>query len=154
MFLKKPEKGDLQWSMKKMVLGWAIYTHHQILTLPIGSGDKLADAIAAITNQPEIFSEKKWYRLIVILSRAVPEISAAEGMPSRLQHALKTANSRRVKLTLHVNDGLNLWIHSVDSLGDKTTHLRDIRPRPPTWTGSTYDYLILMGGICSSPKVD
>ena len=73
-------------------------------------------------------------------------------MFSRMQHSLKTADSRRVKLTSHVHDELNLWRYLVHSLGDRLTHIRERIPCPPTWTGMTDASLTGMGGICHSPK--
>ena len=53
--------------------------------------------------------EEKWYQILGILRSTVPEISEVEILFSRLQHALKTVDSRKVKLTLHAHDQLKLW---------------------------------------------
>ena len=47
-------------------------------------------------------SKKKWYQILGILRSTVPEISEVGGVFSRLQHALKTVDARKVKLTLHI----------------------------------------------------
>ena len=73
--------------------------------------------------------KKKWYRLLGIFRIVVPEISGSQGMFSRLQHALKAVDTRRVKLNPHVHDELNLWRHFVDLLEDWPTHLQKI-PSP------------------------
>ena len=57
--LKKLEKIDAKWSTKKTLLGWEIYTAHQILTLPSIHRGKLVDSMAAISNQAAIVPKKK-----------------------------------------------------------------------------------------------
>ena len=107
--LNKMEKGNAKWSTNKAVLGWEIDTSQQILTLPSTCRGKLAGGLAAIPNQAARVSKKKYYILLGVLCSAVPEIAGAGGMFSSLQHALKTADARRVKLTFHVHNALNLW---------------------------------------------
>ena len=71
-------------------------------------------------------------------------------MSRRLQHVLKAAESRRVKLTLHMHDELNLWCHFIESLAEQPTHLKQIGMCPPTWTEETYASLNGIGIICCS----
>ena len=67
-----------------------------------------------------------------------------------LQHALKKANGRRINLTPPVKEELTVWRHLVASLATRPTHLRKIRPHPPTWIGATDASLTSMGGVCHS----
>ena len=97
----------MQWSTKKTEMGWVIDITHQFLPLPITRRDKLAEVLAAITNKSARVLKKKCHRILEILRIAVPEIVGEEGIFSRLQSALKTADFRRVKLTSHVQNELN-----------------------------------------------
>ena len=56
------------------------------------------------------------------------------------------------KLTSHVHDELNHWSHFLDWLGDRPTHLREIRPIPPTCMGVIDTSITGMVGICLSPR--
>ena len=112
-----------------------------ILTLPSMHRGKLVDSLAAIPNQAAIVPKKKWYRLLRILRRAVPEISWVEGISNRLQHSHKTIYYRRIKLILNVHNELRLWRNFVDSLRDRQTQIREIKLIPPKRTGVTDTYL-------------
>ena len=98
---------------------------------------KSAYSREAIPNQGVRVSKKKWYRILSILRSMVISIIGSKGMFRRLNHALKTADARKVGLTAHIHNELNLWWNFIDSLGDRPTHIREIRmtPPPPTWTG-------------------
>ena len=75
-------------------------------------------------------------------------------MFTRLQHALKTAKGCRINLTTPVHEELTVWRHLVASLATRPTHLRKIRPHPPTWIGATDSSLTGMVGVCRSPNED
>ena len=66
-------------------------------------------------------------------------------MFTRLQHALRTAKGRLIYLSIPVHAELALWRHLVASLAARPTHLREIRPTPPTWIGATDASLTGMG---------
>ena len=71
-------------------------------------------------------------------------------MFTRLQHALKIAKGRQINLTTRVHKELTVWRHLVASSVTRPTHLREIRPHPPTWIGAIDAYLTSMGGVCYS----
>ena len=83
---------------------------------------------------------------------AVPAIPGETGIFSRLHQILKTAEGRRVTLTAQVQRELNLWRQLIFSLAKRPTHLRKIRPHPPTWTGAMKEYLKGMGRVCKNPS--
>ena len=97
------------WRKKAIVLGWLIDTSQKILTLLSTLRGKLSGALAAILNILERVWKKKWYQILGILRSTVPKISEVEILFSRLHHALKTVDARKVKLTLHAHDKINLW---------------------------------------------
>ena len=73
-------------------------------------------------------------------------------MFTRLQQALKTVKGCQINLTTRVHKELTVWRHLVVSLATRPTHLREIRPHPPTWIGATDASLTGMGGVCYSPS--
>ena len=75
-------------------------------------------------------------------------------MFTRLQHALKSANGRKINLSTPVQEELTVCRHLVASLATRPTHLRENRPHPPTLIGATDDSLTGMGGVCHSPNGD
>ena len=152
--LKKLRKGDAAWSTMKVILGWAIDTAKQVLTLP---EDRKSSLLALLDTVPPIASRcsrRRWHKLLGTLRSTVPAIVGAAGMFTRLQHALKKANGQRINLTPPVKEELTVWRHLVASLATRPTHLREIRPHPPTWIGATDASLTGMGGVCHSPNGD
>ena len=152
--LKKLSKGDAAWSTQKVVLGWAINTVKQVLTLPDDHKTNLLDLLDTIPPSASRCSRRRWKKLLRTLRSTVPAIAGAAGMFTRLQHDLKTAKGRRIKLTTPVHEELTVWRHLVTSLATRPTHIREIRPHPPTWIGATYASLTGMGGVYYSPSGD
>ena len=74
------------------------------------------EALAGIPPKETQLPKKKWFCLIGILRIAVPEISGAEGIFSRLQHALKAVDKLRVHLMVTVHDELTLWCYFINSM--------------------------------------
>ena len=116
ILLKKLAKVDAQWGTKDTLLGWAVRTAQQILTLPTTWQEKLTEDLAAISSRVARVFKNKWYRLLGILCIVVPSIEGAEVMSRRLQDVPKAADTRWVKLTSHVHDELNIWRYFMDSL--------------------------------------
>ena len=84
--LKKLRKGDAAWSTQKVVLGWAINTVKQVLTLP---DDRKTNLLALLDTTPPSAircSRRRWHKLLGTLCSIVPAISGAAGMFTRLQH--------------------------------------------------------------------
>ena len=53
--------------------------------------------------------EEKWYQILGIFTQYSPRNIRGGILFSMLQHALKTVDSRKVKLTFHAHDQLKLW---------------------------------------------
>ena len=101
--LKKLRKCNAAWSTQKVVLGWAIDTVKQVLTLP---ADRNTNPLALLDNTPPSASRcsrRRWHKLLGTQRSTVPAISGAAGMFTCLQHALKTAKGRRINLTTPVH---------------------------------------------------
>ena len=105
------------------------------------------------SNPPNVHrcSHRRWHHLLGILWSAVAAISGTTRMFTRLQHELKMAKGRHIKLTTPVRDKLELWRYLFMSLTSRPTHLRDIRPNPPTWIGATNASFEAMWGVWRSP---
>ena len=122
--LKKIRKGNAAWSTQKVVLGWAINTVKQVLTLP---DDRKTNLLALLDTTPPSASRcsrRRWHKLLVTLRSTVPAIAGAAGMFTRLQHALKTAKGFRINMTTPVHEELTVWHQLVASLATRPTHLR------------------------------
>ena len=143
--LKKLRKGDAAWSTQKVVLGWAIDTVKQFLTLPADRKTNLLPLLNIISPSASRCSRRRWQKLLGTLCSTVLAIAGAAGMFTCLQHALKTAKGRRINLTTPIHEELTVWRHLVASLSTRPTHLREIRPHPPTWIGDTDASLTGMG---------
>ena len=122
--LKNLRKGDAAWSTQKVVLGWAIDTVKQLLTLPDDRKTNLLALLDTILPSASRCSRRRWHKLLETLRSTVPAISGAAGMFTRLQHALKTAKGRRINLPTPVHEELTVWRHLVTSLATTPTHLR------------------------------
>ena len=68
----------------------------------------------------------------------------------QIHHALRTDKGRRIQISDPVHAEITLWHHLVTSLAARPAHLREIRPNPPTWIGTTYVSLTGMGIVCYS----
>ena len=96
--MKKLRQGDTAWSTKKTVLGWELDTleHHLRLTPKRKSKVRVAlDAIPAAAHQVSL---RKWGHLLGLLCSITPAVAGAQGMFTRLQHALRQARSRQVQI--------------------------------------------------------
>ena len=100
--LKKLYKGDAALSTQKVVLGWAINTVKQVLTLPADRNTNLLSLLDTIPPSASRYSRRRWYKLLGTLRSTIPAIAGAAGMFTRLQHALKTTKGHRINLTTPV----------------------------------------------------
>ena len=107
--LKKSAKGYARRITTKTVLGWEIDTMKLVLNLPQTIREKMSSSLEGVTKRSKRIYKQKWFWILGLLQSAVPEISGATVMFSRLYNALETAEGRRVLLTAHVQDKLNLW---------------------------------------------
>ena len=145
--LKKLRKGDAAWSTQKVILGWAIDTVKQVLTLPDDCKTNLLALLKTTPPSARQCSKKRWHKLLGTLCSTISTIPGAAGMLTRLQHALKTMKGRRINLSTLVHEELNVWRHLVISLAAIPMHLQEIRPNPPTWIGATDASFTVMGGV-------
>ena len=139
---------------KKVILGWAIDTAKQVLTLPEDRKSSLLALLDTVPPGASRCSQRRWHKLIGTPWSTVPAIAGAAGIFTRLQLALKRENGRRINLTTHLKEELTVWRHLVASLATRPTHIREIRPHPPTWIGATDASLTGMGGVFHSPNGD
>ena len=113
IFLKNLRKGDAIWITQKVVLGWAIDTAKQVLTLSDDIKRNLLSLLDTIPLSAIRCSRRLWHKILGALSITVPSIVGAAGMFPRFQHALRTAKGRRINLSTPVHAELTLWRHMV-----------------------------------------
>ena len=74
-------------------------------------------------------------------------VKGTKGIFTCLQKNLRQAQGQRVPLSLAVHDELSTWCRLVRDLENRSTHMREINPSPPTWVGTIYASGTGMGGV-------
>ena len=138
--------------MHKVVIGWAIYTFHQVLALPVDLKDKLTSLLDSVPPRSSRCSHR-WYHLLVLNLRSmVPSVPWAVVIFTWLHHAINMAKGQKISLSAPAYANLNLWCHLVEYLTNCPKHLHETRPHPPTCILSMYASLSSMGGVWHSPS--
>ena len=97
-------------------------------------------------------SLRKWSKLLGLLQSITPSVSGTRGMFTEVQHALKRAVGRHVKITTDVHDKLEAWRELVCSLANRSTHLRKLEPFALSWIITTDASGSRMGGVFQYPE--
>ena len=63
--LKKLRKGDAAWSTKKVILGWAIDTVKQVLTLPDDCNSSLLVLLDTVPPSVSRCSRRRWHKALL-----------------------------------------------------------------------------------------
>ena len=69
--LKKLRKGDAAWSTKKAILGWAIDTAKQVLTLPEDRKSSLLALLDTVPPGASQCSRRCWHKLLGTLRSTI-----------------------------------------------------------------------------------
>ena len=77
-----------------------------LLRLTPRKQEKVAAALASIPRKAHSTSLNKWRKLMGLLHSITPSVSVSRGMFTQVQHALKKAAGRHIKLTTDVHDKL------------------------------------------------
>ena len=88
---KNLRKGGAAWSTNKMVMGWDLDTlENQLRLMPKHERKVRApfDTILAAAHQVSL---RKWRHLLGLLRSFTPDVAGAQGMFTRIQHALRQA---------------------------------------------------------------
>ena len=93
----------------KISLGWELYTKEHHLRLMPKRNIKVHAALDTIPTKARQFSLRKWWHLLRILRSITLVVSRAYGMFTRLKHALRQAQVRRVQLSTSVQEKLSAW---------------------------------------------
>ena len=72
--LKNLGQGDGEWSTRKTVLGWDLYTIAHLLRLPPRQQEKVSAALAAIPRKACTTSLRKWCKLLGLLRGINPPL--------------------------------------------------------------------------------
>ena len=130
---KNLRQGDDVWSKTKTVLVWELENKEYHLRLTPKRELKVRAALGAIPTKARQVSFRKWWHLLGILRSVHLAVAGAQGMFTRLLHALWQAQGRRVTLSTTVHDELSAWRQLIHKLAARPPHLRELDPSPPTW---------------------
>ena len=81
-------QGYAVWSTMKTVMGWEINTKEHHLRLTPKQESKVCAALDTISAAAHQVSLLKWRHILGIPSSIAPAVAGAQGMFTRLQHAL------------------------------------------------------------------
>ena len=96
--------------------GSVIDTANQVISLLVVRKENIRTVIDAIPHKAHFFSKHICHCLIVLLRSAVPTIAGAQGMFRQLQHVMKVAKCRRLKIKAALHGKINLWRHLITSI--------------------------------------
>ena len=99
-------QGDVACSRKKTVLGWEIDTKEHHLRLTPKRNLKVRMALDMIPAEAHQVSLRKLGHLLGLLRSIAPAVAGAQGMFTRLQHALQHPWGRRLQLSPPVQDAV------------------------------------------------
>ena len=131
-----------------MVIGWDIDRVNQVLTLPQSRRVNLSSSLENVSPRAARVSKRKKFHLLGLLLIAITKIAGLVGILSRIQNVLNTVDNRCIILTPQVHDEKNMWRGFITSFAIRKTHLREIKPHPPTWKGMTDTFIKGIGGLC------
>ena len=148
---KKLKAGDALWSTHKTMLGWVVDALRGTIELPARKRDRLLAILDAARNQRRI-SVRKCQKLLGELRSMLLAVAGGSGLFSQLQHALKTAKGKRVRLTRQARDHLHDLHALACDVAARPTHLRELFPTlPGHYLGATDAAKPGMGGIVYGP---
>ena len=123
-----------------------------LIRLPPTQRDEVAAALVDIPWEARTTSLRKWRKLLGLLRNITPAVNVSRGMFTQVQHALKRAAGRHVKITTDVHDKLEAWRELVCSLANRSTHLRKLEPFALSWIITTDASGSRMGGVFQYPE--
>ena len=144
-------QGDAAWSTRKRMLGWDIDTVQATLHLPAHRVERLYALLDMISPPHKRVSVRTWHQLLGELRSMSPALPGSRGLFSVLQHALSTADARRVRITPQVWAMAADFRTIADSLRARPTRLRELIPTTPTYMGACDACQAGMGGVWFGP---
>ena len=140
-------KGDAAWAPCKKILGWVLDSQAMTLTLPPRRLQRLADLLESIPPSRRRLSLHTWHQLLGELRSMSLALPGARGLFSHLQHALRTQQGSRLRLSAAFHRALDdfRWIHR--HLAERPTRLYELVPTAPTLIGTHDASGLGAGGI-------
>jgi hypothetical protein len=148
--IKKLLLWDANWATKKKLLGWIVDSVLHQISLPSERYEKILGLLAEFPRSARRCTLLKWQVLCGNLPSIAPMLPGGLGLFSCLYAPLK-GSMNRIRLTPAIHDELDNWRMLLDSLAACPTHIREILPDFPTWTGAHDASGRGMGGVLRVP---
>jgi hypothetical protein len=148
--IKKLKLGDADWTTQKKLLSWIVDTITSHISLPPEHYIKICDLLATFPRSAHRCTLLRWQTLCGNLRSIAPMLPGGLGLFSCL-HATLKGSRNRIRLDSAVHDELDDWRLLLDSLAARPTHIREIIPDFPTWTGAHDASSQGMGGVFAGP---
>ena len=148
--IKKLRLGDADWTTQKKLLGWVVDSVRCLISLPPERHHKIRALLDAIPRSARRCTLLKWQILCGNLRSIAPMLPGGLGLFSCLYVPLKGSRNR-IALTSAIHDELDDWRMLLASLAARPTHIREIIPDYPTWTGAHDASGKGMGGVFAGP---
>jgi hypothetical protein len=135
----KMPKGDSSWATMKVILGWMINMLDIAISLPAHRLARIWEILASIAPSHRRISLTRWQQALGELRSMALAISAAIGIFSALQDALKTSDGNRVRLNSHAYAFLHNFHWLVEDVGGRPTAIGELVPDRVPFTQGACD---------------
>jgi hypothetical protein len=149
--VKKLCLGDANWTTCKKLLGWIVDSLRCLVSLPSERYDKIRNLLADLPRSAHRCTLLTWQILCGNLRSIAPMLPGGMGLFSCLHAPLKGFRNR-IRLTPAVHNELDDWRLLLTSLHNRPTHIRELIPDFPTWTGAHDASGHGMGGVFLGPN--
>ncbi len=148
--IKKLRLGDANWATRKQLLGWIVDSVQRIILLPAARYTKIRALLDTFPRSAHRCTLHKWQVLCGNLRSILPMLPGGSGLFSCLYAPLKGSRNR-IALTSAIHNELDDWRLLLDSLASRPTHIHEVIPAFPTWTGAHDASGRGMGGVFAGP---
>ena len=149
--VKKLHQEYYAWSAHNIILGWSLNTSNQLLTLPPHRFDSVQEALYLINPKTPRTSICRCRHLLGVIQSNNPTVDGSRRVSTRLQYDLTYASGRHIPLPASVHEKLQNRRQLLSRLSSRPTHLRELLPHPPMWSGETGYSDTGMGGVFRNP---
>jgi hypothetical protein len=141
---------DADWTTHKKLLGWIVNSIQCLISLPADCHAKILGLLDQCPRSAKQCALLAWQILCGNLRSIAPMLPGGLGLFPCLYVPLRGSRNR-ICLTPAIHDELDDWRMLLASLATRPTHMWEIIPDFPTWTGAHDASGRGMGGVFSGP---